>query len=125
MSQPSYLQLEGVAKQFGSFTALQGVDLQSPQGEFVCCLGPSGCGKTTLLRIIAGLEAQSAGRILQAGRDISTLPPAQQRGLAAARWPEKADKLALRNLQVHALQRGEAAELLGNEIGRASCRERV
>ena len=70
MSQPSYLQLEGVAKQFGSFTALQGVDLQIPQGEFVCFLGPSGCGKTTLLRIIAGLEAQSAGRILQAGREI-------------------------------------------------------
>ena len=78
MSEPSYLQLDGVAKQFGSFMALQGVDLQVPQGEFVCFLGPSGCGKTTLLRIIAGLEAQSAGRILQAGRDISTLPPAQR-----------------------------------------------
>jgi iron(III) transport system ATP-binding protein len=48
------------------------------QGEFVCFLGPSGCGKTTLLRIIAGLEAQSAGTILQGGRDISTLPPAQR-----------------------------------------------
>ncbi len=78
MSEPSYLQLEGVAKQFGSFTALQGVDLQIAPGEFVCFLGPSGCGKTTLLRIIAGLEAHSAGRILQAGRDISTLPPAQR-----------------------------------------------
>ncbi len=78
MSEPSYLQLEGVAKQFGSFTALQGVDLQIASGEFVCFLGPSGCGKTTLLRIIAGLEAHSAGRILQAGRDISTLPPAQR-----------------------------------------------
>ncbi len=78
MSEPSYLQLEGVAKHFGSFTALQGVDLQIAPGEFVCFLGPSGCGKTTLLRIIAGLEAHSAGRILQAGRDISTLPPAQR-----------------------------------------------
>ena len=44
---------------------------RSAQGEFVCFLGPSGCGKTTLLRIIAGLEAQTAGRDLQAGRDIS------------------------------------------------------
>ena len=48
------------------------------QGEFVCLLGPSGCGKTTLLRIIAGLETQSAGRIVQGGRDISALPPAQR-----------------------------------------------
>ncbi|MBK6850679.1 MAG: putative 2-aminoethylphosphonate ABC transporter ATP-binding protein [Burkholderiales bacterium] len=71
-----YLQLQGVAKQFGQFTALQGVDLDIQPGEFVCFLGPSGCGKTTLLRIIAGLEQQSAGRIVQAGRDISLEPPA-------------------------------------------------
>ncbi|MEY3475208.1 MAG: hypothetical protein RL087_1666 [Pseudomonadota bacterium] len=75
---PAFLQLEGIEKRFGSFTALQGVDLTVEPGEFVCFLGPSGCGKTTLLRIVAGLEAQSAGRILQAGRDISTLPPSQR-----------------------------------------------
>ena len=72
---PSFLKLEGIEKRFGTFTALKGVDLQIEPGEFVCFLGPSGCGKTTLLRIIAGLEAQSAGRIEQAGRDISRLPP--------------------------------------------------
>ena len=72
---PSFLKLEGIEKRFGTFTALKGVDLQIDQGEFVCFLGPSGCGKTTLLRIIAGLEAQSAGRIEQAGQDISRLPP--------------------------------------------------
>ena len=74
----TFLKLSGVAKQFGSFTALQGVELEINQGEFVCFLGPSGCGKTTLLRIIAGLETQSAGRIEQSGRDISRLPPAQR-----------------------------------------------
>jgi len=73
-----YLSLEGITKQFGSFQALKGIDLQIPPGEFICFLGPSGCGKTTLLRIIAGLEGQTAGRIQQAGRDISTLPPAQR-----------------------------------------------
>jgi iron(III) transport system ATP-binding protein len=73
-----YLQLEGISKQFGSFQALKGIDLQIPPGEFICFLGPSGCGKTTLLRIIAGLEAQSSGQITQAGRDISRLPPAQR-----------------------------------------------
>ena len=72
----SYLRLAGVRKDFGSFTALRSVDLDIAKGEFVCFLGPSGCGKTTLLRIVAGLETQSAGRIEQAGRDISLLPPA-------------------------------------------------
>ena len=75
---PPFLRLSGIRKSFGAFTALAGIDLDIAQGEFVCFLGPSGCGKTTLLRIIAGLEVQSAGRIEQAGRDISTLPPAKR-----------------------------------------------
>jgi iron(III) transport system ATP-binding protein len=73
-----YLRLSGIRKTFGAFTALEGIDLDIHKGEFVCFLGPSGCGKTTLLRIIAGLEVQSAGRIEQAGRDISRLPPAER-----------------------------------------------
>jgi iron(III) transport system ATP-binding protein len=73
-----FLRLEGIRKQFGSFTALRSIRLDVSQGEFVCFLGPSGCGKTTLLRIIAGLEAQTEGTILQGGRDISALPPAQR-----------------------------------------------
>ena len=72
----AYLQLRGIRKTFGAFTALDDIDLSIRLGEFVCFLGPSGCGKTTLLRIIAGLETQTAGRILQGGRDISVLPPA-------------------------------------------------
>ncbi len=71
-----YLRLAGIRKDFGSFTALRGLDLDVAEGEFVCFLGPSGCGKTTLLRIIAGLEVQSAGHIELRGRDISRLPPA-------------------------------------------------
>jgi iron(III) transport system ATP-binding protein len=73
-----YLRLAGVGKRFGSFTALHDVDLSVAHGEFVCFLGPSGCGKTTLLRIIAGLEPQTGGRIEQAGRDISEAPPAER-----------------------------------------------
>ncbi len=73
-----FLSLTGISKSFGAFTALKDIDLTVTQGEFVCFLGPSGCGKTTLLRIIAGLETQSAGSITQAGRDISRLPPAQR-----------------------------------------------
>jgi iron(III) transport system ATP-binding protein len=70
------LRLEGVSKSFGAFVALKDVDLSIKRGEFVCFLGPSGCGKTTLLRIIAGLEQQTTGRIVQNGRDVSNLPPA-------------------------------------------------
>ncbi len=74
----NFLELSGVSKTFGGFSALRDIELSITKGEFVCFLGPSGCGKTTLLRIIAGLETQSAGRIEQAGRDISRLPPAQR-----------------------------------------------
>ena len=73
-----YLRLQGVEKNFGAFQALRHIDLTIAPGEFVCFLGPSGCGKTTLLRIIAGLETQSAGTIRQQDRDISRLPPAER-----------------------------------------------
>jgi iron(III) transport system ATP-binding protein len=70
------LRLEGIHKTFGGFVALQSIDLAIGAGELVCFVGPSGCGKTTLLRIIAGLETQTRGRVIQNGRDISTAPPA-------------------------------------------------
>ena len=78
MSQPAFLDLRHIRKEFGSFTALQDINLEIEKGEFVCFLGPSGCGKTTLLRVIAGLEAQTAGNISQGGHDISRLPPARR-----------------------------------------------
>jgi iron(III) transport system ATP-binding protein len=74
----AFLELAGIRKAFGSFTALENVDLAIERASSSASSGPSGCGKTTLLRIIAGLEAQTAGRITMAGRDISTLPPAQR-----------------------------------------------
>ena len=69
------LRIEGIHKAFGTFVALQSIDLAISEGEMVCFVGPSGCGKTTLLRIIAGLEAQTRGRVIQKGRDVSTAPP--------------------------------------------------
>ena len=73
-----YLKVENVTKKFGDFTAIKDICLEVFESEFVCFLGPSGCGKTTLLRAIAGLDIQTSGRIEQAGRDISNLPPTER-----------------------------------------------
>ena len=71
----SAIEIHGVARDFGDLKALDGVDLAIGQGEFFSLLGPSGCGKTTLLNIIAGFLAPSAGRVAIGGRDITALPP--------------------------------------------------
>ncbi len=73
-SDEPYLKLSGITKRFGKFTALSSIALAVERGRLMIFLGPSGCGKTTLLRIIAGLETQDEGTIIQGGRDISRLP---------------------------------------------------
>ena len=73
-----HLVLSGIEKHYGRFVALDRLSLSVEKGEFLCFLGPSGCGKTTLLRIIAGLDRQSAGKILIGGRDCSAAPPEQR-----------------------------------------------
>ncbi len=73
-----YVRLTAVGKRFGAFEALRDIDLAVGEGEFVCFLGPSGCGKTTLLRVVAGLEAPTSGRVELGGRDVTALPPAER-----------------------------------------------
>jgi putative spermidine/putrescine transport system ATP-binding protein len=67
--------LQGVVKRFGEVVAVDGVDLEVPEGEFFSMLGPSGSGKTTCLRMIAGFEAPSEGRVFLDGRDVTALAP--------------------------------------------------
>ncbi len=75
MSGPGGVRLEGVVKRHGATTVLHGIDLTIAPGEFFVLLGPSGSGKTTTLRILAGLESVSAGRVLMDGVDVTTQEP--------------------------------------------------
>ncbi len=74
MSRP-IVAIEGVSKRFGDTAAVDDVSIDIRPNEFFALLGPSGCGKTTLLRMLAGFETPSAGRILIDGDDMTTVPP--------------------------------------------------
>ena len=67
--------LDRVRKSFGSFVAVQGADFAIVRGEFFSMLGPSGCGKTTTLKMIAGFEQPTSGRVMLEGADVSRVPP--------------------------------------------------
>ncbi|MFF3622413.1 ABC transporter ATP-binding protein [Streptomyces sp. NPDC002467] len=69
------VRLSGISKHYGSFTAVQPLDLTIPQGSFFALLGASGCGKTTTLRMIAGLEDPSTGTVHLGDREVTDLPP--------------------------------------------------
>jgi multiple sugar transport system ATP-binding protein len=75
------VRFDAVRKTFGKQTAVDDVDLEIEDGEFVVLLGPSGCGKTTLLRCLAGLEQVDSGKVFIGGRDATELPP-RKRGIA-------------------------------------------
>jgi spermidine/putrescine transport system ATP-binding protein len=70
--------IDQVTKRFGEFTAVDDISITIRDGEFFTMLGPSGCGKTTTLRMIAGFEEPSVGRILLGGQDVTYVPPAKR-----------------------------------------------
>jgi spermidine/putrescine transport system ATP-binding protein len=71
---PPSVRLDHVTKRFGDFAAVREMDLAIPRGQFFTMLGPSGCGKTTTLRMVAGFEDPTEGRVLLDGEDVTDLP---------------------------------------------------
>ena len=85
------VQFKEITKAYDSFVAVKGLNIKIKKGAFHFLLGPSGCGKTTTLRLLAGLEAASSGKILFDGEDMTQVP-ASERGIGMvfqnyALWP--------------------------------------
>jgi len=74
VTEKNIIQLQGIEKHFGSFTAVSELNLDLREGEFFSLLGPSGCGKTTALRMIAGFQELSAGKVIIDGQDMDGIP---------------------------------------------------
>ena len=126
------IRIENVTKRFGEFVAVDDVDLTIEQGEFFSLLGPSGCGKTTTLRMLAGFEVPSEGRILLEGDPVENVPPYKRdvnmvfQSYALFDHLDVAENVAFglkrRKVDKAEIQRrvGEALELV-NLAERASC----
>jgi putative spermidine/putrescine transport system ATP-binding protein len=71
----AFLELQNLHRDFGSVKALDGIEIELGEGEFLSLLGPSGCGKTTALRLVAGFDRPDAGRIVVDGKDITNISP--------------------------------------------------
>jgi ABC-type sugar transport system ATPase subunit len=114
------LRLEHLRKTFGSHVAVEEVDLDVANGEFLVLLGPSGCGKTTTLNMIAGLEAPTSGRIRFDGQDVTDAPP-HRRNIAmvfqsALLYPHMT---ARQNIEASLYRSGLAADEQRRRIGEA------
>jgi len=82
------LRLENLTKRFGALTAVDRVNLEIEEGEFICFLGPSGCGKTTVLRMITGFETVTEGNVVFDGKVINDLIRRRESsGLSSSRMP--------------------------------------
>jgi spermidine/putrescine transport system ATP-binding protein len=114
------LELRGVTRRFGDFTAVDKVSTSVEPGEFFTLLGPSGCGKTTLLRMIAGFDEADEGTILVEGRDMRGIPP-ERRNLhtvfqSYALFPHMT---AERNIAFSLRMAGVSAEETRRRVGEA------
>jgi len=117
------VRLERVTKRFGDFTAVREMDLDIPRGEFFTMLGPSGCGKTTTLRMVAGFEDPSEGRVLLSGEDVTSLPafrrPTNTVFQSYALFPHRSvEKNVAFGLERQKVDRDEIRRRVGDELER-------
>ncbi len=117
------VRLERVTKRFGDFTAVREMDLDIPRGEFFTMLGPSGCGKTTTLRMVAGFEDPSEGRVLLSGEDVTSLPafrrPTNTVFQSYALFPHRSvEKNVAFGLERQKVDRDEIRRRVGEELER-------
>jgi spermidine/putrescine transport system ATP-binding protein len=121
MSQDIDVELQSVTKRFGTFTAVDGIDLAVQRGQFVTLLGPSGCGKTTTLRMIGGLEMPDSGRILVTGQplteDLGAQRPTRMVFQNYALFPHMtvAENIAF-GLRMQRLAKSEISEKVGQVV---------
>ncbi|HWB53266.1 MAG TPA: ABC transporter ATP-binding protein [Tepidisphaeraceae bacterium] len=112
------VELKEIAKQFGSIAALWGINLEIKGGELFFLLGPSGCGKTTLLRIIAGLERPTEGRVSFDGEDVTDMPTERRNAVMCfqgyALWPHMTVEQNVGfGLNVRGIDRNERKQRVG------------
>jgi spermidine/putrescine transport system ATP-binding protein len=117
------VRLDRVTKRFGDFTAVREMDLEIPAGEFFTMLGPSGCGKTTTLRMVAGFEDPSEGRVLLSGEDVTDLPafrrPTNTVFQSYALFPHRSvEKNVAFGLERQKVDRNEIRRRVGEELER-------
>jgi ABC-type Fe3+/spermidine/putrescine transport system ATPase subunit len=114
------LVLEGLTRRFGETVAVDGISLEVPAGEFLTLLGPSGCGKTTTLRMVAGFEKPTSGRILLGGRDVSTLPPQKRDvGMVFQNYALFPHLDVWENVAFGLKSRGDKRDAIGPKVDRA------
>src|ERR687898_665266 len=117
------VRLDRVTKRFGEFTAVRAMELDIPRGQFFTMLGPSGCGKTTTLRMVAGFEEPSEGRVLLDGDDVTALPafrrPTNTVFQSYALFPHRSvEQNVAFGLQRQKVDKGEVTRRVAEELER-------
>jgi spermidine/putrescine transport system ATP-binding protein len=122
-AQDPSVRLERVTKRFGDFTAVREMELDIPRGQFFTMLGPSGCGKTTTLRMVAGFEDPSEGRVLLDGDDVTDMPafkrPTNTVFQSYALFPHRSvEQNVAFGLQRQKVEKSEVRRRVGEELER-------
>src|SRR4051794_8350593 len=113
----AYLELQDLHRDFGTVKALNGIDISLGEGEFLSLLGPSGCGKTTALRLVAGFDRPTSGRIVVDGKDMTRVPPNKRdMGMVFQAYSLFPNMTAERNVEFGLRIRGQARDARSQRI---------